>query len=353
MPTSGSEEWPESPARVPGSVAGARGLRLLVSLPALDEASTIAHVIGAIPREIAGISRVSVVVVDDGSTDETALLARAAGAFVIRHATRRGVGAAFHTALAHAREAGVDLFVTIDSDGQFDPADIPKLIAPVVAGEADFATASRFADPALEPEMPRMKRWGNRQVARIVSRLTGRHFHDVSCGMRCYNRHALLHLNLLGKFTYAHEVFLDLCFKGLRIVEVPISVRGEREYGSSRVASSLWRYAMHTLRILVGAYRDYQPIRFFGALALLLFTPAVLLELFFLGHYLATGRFSPHKWAGFTGAGLALLALMMLFTGMLGDMLNRHRIYLEELLYEQRRKAARAPDEAPPTARQP
>jgi hypothetical protein len=169
--------------------------------------------------------------------------------------------------------------------------------------------------------------------------------------MRCYNREAMLRLNLLGKFTYTHEVLLDLCFKGLRVVEVPIRVRGERAYGTSRVAGSLLRYAINTSRILVGAYRDYNPLRFFGTLAAALLVPAVGLELFFFGHYLATGRFSPHLWAGFLGAGLGGLSLLMVFMGMIGDMLNRHRVYLEELLYEQRRRRGERPPaelEGPP-----
>jgi glycosyltransferase involved in cell wall biosynthesis len=346
VPTTSSALRPDSSLSRLGSDPTSRPARLLVFLPALDEASTIAGVIDAIPRVIDGVAEVSVLVVDDGSGDDTSALARQAGAQVIRHDTPRGVGAAFHTALAHARALGVDLFVTIDADGQFDPQDIPRLIAPVLAGDADLATASRFLDPALSPEMPRIKRWGNRQVARIVSRLTGRRFRDVSCGMRCYSRRALLYLNPLGTFTYTHEVFLDLCFRGLPIVEVPIRVRGEREFGSSRVAKSLVRYALHTIRILVGSYRDYKPLRFFGAAAGLLFVPALLLELFLVGHYLSTGSFSPHKWAGFTGAGLALLAVLVAFMGMIGDMLNRHRVYLEELLYEQRRRNVEPSDPA-------
>ena len=347
MSTTSSAVRPESSLSRLGSGLTSRPARLLGSLPALDEASTIVSVIDSIPRAIDGVGEVQVLVVDDGSDDDTGVLASEAGAQVIRHDSPRGVGAAFHTALAHARALGVDLFVTIDADGQFDPGDIPRLIAPVLAGDADLATASRFVDPALEPEMPRIKRWGNRQVARIVSQLTGRRFHDVSCGMRCYSRRALLYLNPLGTFTYTHEVFLDLCFKGLPIVEVPIRVRGEREYGSSRVAGSLPRYAAHTIRILVGSYRDYKPLRFFGMAAGLLFAPAVLLEFFLLAHYLSTGSFSPHKWAGFTGAGLALLAVLVAFMGMIGDMLNRHRVYLEELLYEQRRRNVEHSDPPP------
>ena len=80
---------------------------------------------------------------------------------------------------------------------------------------------------------------------------------------------------------------------------------------------------------------------------LALFLPALLLELFFVGHYLATGSFSPHKWAGFSGAGLAVLALLVGFMGMIGDMLNRHRVYLEELLYEERRRGSADRGDAP------
>ena len=312
------------------------GLALLVALPALDEERTVARVIGAIPRQLPGVASVEVLVVDDGSTDRTAELARAAGARVLRHERSRGVGGAFQTALAHALASGVDLLVTIDADGQFDPGDIPALIAPVVGGEADFATASRFIDPSRAPRMPWVKRWGNRQMSRLVSRLAHQRFHDVSCGMRCYGRRAMQSLNPLGAFTYVQEVFLNLCFKGLRIAEVPIDVRGEREHGTSRVASSLWRYALFTSGILFRTYRDYRPMRFFGIIALLLLAPSLLLELFFFGHYALTGSFSPHKWAGFSGAALALLAVLVLAIGMLADQLNRHRVYLEELLYAQR-----------------
>jgi glycosyltransferase involved in cell wall biosynthesis len=341
----------DSPATLPDTGLSSARARLLVALPALDECATIAAIIRAIPRDLEGIGEVLVLVVDDGSSDDTARLASAAGAHVIRHEATRGVGAAFQTALSWARRSGVDYLVTIDADGQFDPGDIPRVMQAVLAGEADFATGSRFIDPALEPDMPRLKRWGNRQVARIVSGLTGRHFEDVSCGMRCYGREAMLRLNPLGKFTYTHEVLLDLCFKGLRVVEVPIQVRGERAYGESRVAGSLLRYAINTTRILVGAYRDYNPLRFFGALALGLFVPALLLESFFFGHYLAVGSFSPHKWAGFSGAGLGVLSLLMIFMGMIGDMLNRHRVYLEELLYEERRRSRGSSGEVPDDSR--
>jgi glycosyltransferase involved in cell wall biosynthesis len=328
-------ETPAQPAKsAPRQSPG--DLRLLVAIPALDEEGTIGDVIRGIPREIPGVRSVEVVVVDDGSTDRTSERATEAGARVIRHPRPRGVGAAFHSGLAYAIDRGADLIVSIDADGQFDPADIPALVDPVVSSRADFASASRFMNPALVPRMPLMKRWGNRVMSRLISRLAGQTFYDVSCGMRCYGRRAALQLHLLGRFTYTQEVFLNLAFKQLRIVEVPIAVRGEREFGDSRVAGNLWRYGLRTVQIIFRCYRDFHPLRFFGGIAVLMLLPALGLGSFLLLHYAFTGSFSPYKWTGFTAAALLFLSLLMLHMAVIGDMLNRHRIYLEELLYRQR-----------------
>jgi len=319
-------------------------LRLLVSLPALDEEATVAAVIRGVPRQIPGVASIEVLVIDDGSSDRTSERAVEAGARVIRHPIPRGVGAAFHSALAYGIDSGADLIVSIDADGQFDSADIPALIAPVLEGRADFATASRFKDPALEPEMPWVKRWGNRMMSRLISRLAGERFYDVSCGMRCYGRRAALQLHLLARFTYTQEVILNLAFKQLRIVEVPLRVRGEREHGESRVAASLWRYGLRSGQIIFRCYRDYRPLRFFGGIALALLLPAFGLAAFLLIHYAMTGGFTPHKWAGFAAIALAAVALLILQTGIIGDMLNRHRVYLEELLFRQRSEMRRGRD---------
>jgi glycosyltransferase involved in cell wall biosynthesis len=305
-------------------------------MPALNEEATIADTIRRIPPQMPGIGSFHVVVINDGSTDRTLDEAQAAGATVLSHGRPQGVGAAFQTGLAAALAMGADLVVSLDADGQFDPATIPALIEPVVAGLADFATASRFADAALVPPMPAIKRWGNHQMSRLISRLCGQEFHDVSCGMRCYNRRAAMSLNLIGAFTYTQEVFLNLTYKRMRMVEVPIAVRGQRRQGKSRVASSLFKYALNTSGIILRCYRDYQPMRFFGRLALAFMTPGAGLLVFLLVHYVRTGHFSPHIWAGFTGAGLFVFGLILLIIGLIGDMLNRHRIYLEELLYHVR-----------------
>ena len=320
----------------PGAKVSTAGLHLLVALPALNEEKTVGQVIQRVPRKIPGVRVVNVLVVDDGSDDRTVAEAERAGAVVIRHSATRGVGGAFQSAVAYGLDQGADLIVSLDADGQFDAADIPALIAPVVAGQADFATASRFKDPALTPRMTWSKLWGNRFMSRLISRLTGQKFYDVSCGMRCYHRRAALQLYLLARFTYTQEVFLNLASRQVRMVEVPIRVRGEREFGKSRVAHSLWRYAFRASVIIVRSYRDYWPLHFFGSIALALLVAAIGLGTFFLIHYARAGQFRPHTWAAVSAGACLGLAVMMLHIGLIGDMLNRHRIYLEELLYRQR-----------------
>ena len=204
--------------------------RLLVIIPALDESATIQRVIAGIPRHIEGISDIQVLVVDDGSNDNTAELARDAGAFVVSHSTNLGVGAAIQTGLGEAVRSGVDIAVNVDGDGQFDPQDIEKLVRPILDGRAEFVTASRFKDPALAPKMPWLKRRGNGWMSSLVSFLSRRKCHDVSCGFRAYSREVCLRLALQGRFTYTQETFLVLSFNLNSYCwrSPPISIQSDR-----------------------------------------------------------------------------------------------------------------------------
>ncbi len=314
-----------------------QGAYLLAVVPCLNEEKTIGSVVASIPREIEGIGRVEILVIDDGSTDATARLAREAGAEVVSHASNLGLGVAFRNAVGIAIAKGADIMVHIDGDGQFDPADIPTLIEPVVNNRADMVTASRFLQKDLVPTMPLVKRWGNSGVAFIVRLLSGKRFHDVSCGFRVFSRETLLRMNLFGSFTYTQESFLDLIFKGLTILEVPVKVRGVREFGKSRVASSIPRYAVRSLKIMLRAFVSYRPFRLFFWIAVSCLTIAFGF-LGFLGmHYLETGAFSPHIWAGFVGGSFGFLGFSTLIIGILSDMLVRIRLNQETILYHLKR----------------
>lgn len=325
--------------------------RLVVMMPALNESATIASVIERVPRDIEGIAEVEVVVIDDGSSDDTTSLARAAGAHVIRHGRNLGVGAALQSGLAHALRRRADIAVNIDSDGQFDPEDIRKLIVPVLEGRADMATASRFKDRALHPIMPWVKKMGNHGMAAIVSRICGERFYDVSCGFRAYSHETLLRLVLTGRFTYTQESFLVLSLNGFAIEEVPIPVRGVREHGKSRVASNLFRYGYNTLSIILAAVRNYRPAALFNAGAGMLALMSLGFAGFFLWHRIDAGKFWPHTWAGFVAAFLFGLAVLVFTMGQVAMMVARLRFVQDEQLYLVRRYLIRTEGdgEAPPS----
>ncbi|NQT85851.1 glycosyltransferase family 2 protein [bacterium] len=306
---------------------------LVVILPALNEDKTVASVIAGIPRDIPGVDRIEAIVIDDGSTDETAAAAGAAGARVVSHGRQRGVGVAFATGIDAALRRGADFIVNMDADGQFDPAGIPALLEPILSGRADFVTCTRFGKKEFEPDMPRIKRWGNAMMCRIINWVIwGQRFTDVSCGFRAYTRETALKLNLFGQFTYTQESFIDLASKGVRMVEAPLRVRGVREHGTSRVAGSLWRYGKNALLIILRSMRDVRPLQFFGMMAVGLLAFGLLCGLVVFGWWASTGHTSPLKSVLVGSATFLVLGFVVGVLALLADMMGRMRMTMEELL---------------------
>ena len=330
------QQLTDSPSKHNGGRSPAK--RLVVVLPALNEAASISQVIESIPRAMDGISDVRIVVVDDGSSDRTAELAAEAGAVVVSHRRNCGVGEAFATGIDQALRLGADIIVNMDADGQFSPRDIRLLIAPILHDGLGFVTCTRFGDANKVPEMPRLKLWGNRMMCRLINAITGGPgFTDVACGFRAYSRDTALRLNLYGSFTYTQESLIDLVSKNVAMTEVPLVVRGEREYGKSRVASNLWRYGFRTLTIILRTLRDWRPLTFFGSIALIFMAIGFGLVGFVGVWWLSTSQTSP--WTSLItlggtsfvmGIGFAVLALI-------ADQIGRGRRIQEQLLYLHRK----------------
>ncbi len=307
-------------------------MKLIIYMPALNEAENIQKVLSNLPRQLDHVDSIQYLVVDDGSTDGTASSARKAEAQVISHIRNRGVGAAFHSAVQFALENGGDILVGIDADGQFDPAEIPDLIAPLLENKADMVIGNRFRQ-GMPENMPPIKYWGNNQISKLVSSICRQHFQDVSCGYRAYNREALLHLNLFAEFTYTHETILSLVYQGFRVADHPIHVKYDPER-KSRVANSLPNYAAQTSKVILRVVLDYRPLRVFGSLGFVLMLIGIVFELFLFGHYTLTHVFSPYKSVGFIGLGFLIFGMLVLLIALVADMLNRLRINQDKILYQ-------------------
>lgn len=317
-------------------------MKLLIAIPALNEEATLASVIQSIPAHFEGIAALQVLVVDDGSRDCTVEIARQNGADVISHPVNCGVGAALQTAISFALDHDFDILVNIDADNQFNPKDIAKLVAPLIAGQAEMVSASRFCDPAMiPPNMPPIKQWGNKGMSWLISKLCGQKFYDVSCGFRAYSKQALLNLNIHSRFTYTQETFVDMVSKKIRILEVPVEVKyfDDRE---SRVAGNIWRYGLKTLTIIIKIYRDYFPMRFFGSIAAVFLLMAFIFGGLFFGHFLITGKFTGFLFAGFLSGFFMTMAVLFLILALALDMLDRIRMNQERILYRLKRQSSKS-----------
>jgi len=215
--------------------------RIAVVIPAKDEAATI----GAL---LDGISKVSVpghalhpIVVDDGSTDATAAIARGWGAEVVAHPENRGLGAAVRTGLRAAVASGAVAVAYLDADLEYAPEDIPKLVEPVLSGRADYVLGSRFLGGVRGMRLYR--RVGNYAFTALLVALTRARMTDGQTGMRAFSREAADRAEIVHDYNYAQVLTLDLLQKGFRLEEVPIRYR-VREHGESFVR---WSYPAKVL----------------------------------------------------------------------------------------------------------
>jgi len=305
-------------------------------MPALNEDKGLAKVIKNLPKKIEGIDRIKILVVDDGSTDSTVKVAKENGADVVSHNVNKGVGSAFQSAVQYALENHTDILVSIDADRQFNSDQISEIIQPLLKDKADMVTGNRFKN-GMPENMPKSKYWGNIQMSKLISLISGQKFRDVSCGFRAYNRKALLRLNLFGAFTYTQETIMDMVFKELRVIEFPVDViyfKGRR----SRVAGSIVKYAVRTSKIILKTLRDYKPMWFFGGMGGISMVIGLVFEIFMFTHYFLIGKFTPYKSFGFIGFGFLIFGLLLVVVGLLADMFNRVRINQERILYELKRE---------------
>jgi glycosyltransferase involved in cell wall biosynthesis len=318
-------------------------MKLVINIPCYNEEKTLPLVLNELPKEIKGISEIEVQIVDDGSTDKTAEVARKYGVTVVRHKHNRGLGVAFKTGINAALKSGADIIVTIDADGQFDAGDIPKLVKPIQDGECDVVTCSRFLPESVVIDMPYIKKLGNFGFTALINKLTGSKFTDTQCGFRSYSREAALRMNLKGGFTYTQESFLDLVEKGMQIKEIPSRVKYFKTR-KSHISGKLVKYGLRSLKIIMKAVRDIHPLTFFGApgftILLFGFIGALYSFIYYITH-LMTGKI---KMLFSVSVFLMIFGLSLVIIALLADMLKRVTSNQEEILFRLKKQEYKRTD---------
>ena len=226
-------------------------LKLIVAIPAFNEEDVLSSVLKNLRRNLSKERDCQILVVNDGSTDNTKNVAIASGAdIVVSHKKNRGVAQAYRTAIRAALEFGADIICTIDGDGQFDCREIPSLIEPIKAGKADLVIGSRFIDSKLSMNIPTMNRVFNKLMAMLVSLIIRKQIHDTESGFRAISKTAAADLNLLGLVSFSNDMILDVSAKKHKIMEVPVTVKYYDER-VSRVIKGFVKYGFKSLCLIV------------------------------------------------------------------------------------------------------
>lgn len=313
-------------------------MKLVIIIPCYNEEKTLPSVLKSIPKKIPGIKKIEIVVIDDGSTDKTALVAEKNKAIVITHKTNQGLGTAFRSGIDMALLRNADIIVNIDGDGQFNPQDIKKMIKPILHNEADVVTGTRYKSYLSYNLRNRtLKNIGNNFFTFLINKITNSHFTDVSCGFRAYSKTAALKLSLFGHFTYTHEVFKDLIHKRFIIKEIPIKVAPNRKNGTSKISRNLINYGFSALKIIFRSFRDHEPLNFFGIPGIFIIMVGLCFNLVFIVGWILTEQTGPYKTYGMIGGFLDIIGFLVFVLALIADMIGRVKEVEEEILYQIRK----------------
>ena len=302
-------------------------MRIVVTIPAYNEAADIAAMIREIPRSIPGIDAVQVLVVDDGSADETALLAEQTGAdWVLRNPRNMGLAYTFQRALLEALRRGADIVVNTDADNHYDQSAIPDLIEPIREGRADIVVGSRLLDTV---DMPAANRYGNRVGNFVMQRMLGIPGIDVSTGFRAYSKEAALRMVVFSTHTYTHETLLSALDQRMVIEHRPIAARSVSR--PSRLIKSVPRHVASAGTTIGRSFLLYRPLHAYLVAGLLIGLIGALPILRFLIEF-ARGDGEGHVQSLVLGAAALYIAGQIVLAGLQEPAIRANRRLLQEAL---------------------
>lgn len=303
-------------------------MRLMVQIPCLNEATTLPETIARIPREIQGVDVVQVIVVDDGSTDGTSIIAKKSGAdYVIRHRQNRGLAEAFKTGLDACLQLGADIIVNTDGDGQYLGSDIPSLIAPILDGEAEIVIGDRETFTVAHFSLT--KRVLQKTGSWIVRKLSGVQIPDAVSGFRAFSRDAAFQLNVVNSFSYTIETVMQIGDRRIAVTSVPIG--SNRVMRKSRLFRSVPEFLRKSATVILRSYAMYRPLGAFAAISALVSLFGSIPIFRFLYFYFS-GDSSGRIQSLVLGSALLCIGFMTLVVGIIGDLVACNRRLIENTL---------------------
>jgi glycosyltransferase involved in cell wall biosynthesis len=299
--------------------------KLIIQIPCLNEADSLPATLAALPRRIDGIDTIEFLVIDDGSRDGTAQVARQWGVHhVVRHRRNRGLAAAFRSGIDAALAAGADIIVNTDADGQYEGADIALLVQPILLGQADIVVGDRGV--ANNQHFGPFKRLLQRLGSAVVQRLAGAHVSDAVSGFRAISREAARRINITTEFSYTTDMLIQAGRKRMAIATVPIRTHETKR--PSRLFKSIPGFIGQTGVTIMRAYTTHNALRVFVGTGLLTAVLGAVPILRFVWFWLI-GQGDGHVQSLVIGGALLMLGTITAVMGILADLIATNRKLLE------------------------
>jgi glycosyltransferase involved in cell wall biosynthesis len=309
-------------------------MKLIIQIPCWNEEEQLPATLADLPREVPGFDVVEWLVIDDGSTDRTVEVARANGVdHIVRLTNNKGLAAGFQAGLDAGLKLGADVIVNTDADNQYDARDIPALVAPIVAGDADMVVGDRqvMGIEHFSPLKKRLQRLGSE----VVRRASQTDVPDTTSGFRAYNREAAIQMAVVSKFTYTLETIIQAGKLLVAIDHVPIRTNDKTR--ESRLFPSMWSYVRRNSVSIFRIYSQYEPLRIFMSVAAVIALVAVIVWGRWAYFAIFEGDSAGHVQSLILGAVLFNAAMLLGALGVLGDILSSQRT-MTQRVYERVRR---------------
>ncbi|HEU4703451.1 MAG TPA: glycosyltransferase family 2 protein [Conexibacter sp.] len=296
-------------------------MKLIIQIPCFNEEKTLPLTLADLPREVAGFDAVEWLIIDDGSSDRTIEVARAHGVdHIVKLTNNKGLAAGFQAGLDAALKLGADVIVNTDADNQYDGRDIPKLVAPIVAGEADMVVGDRQVEQIehfspLKKSLQKLGSWVVRQASETT-------VPDTTSGFRAYNREAALQMQVVSRFTYTLETIIQA--GKLLVATDHVPVRTNPKTRESRLFPSMGAYVRRNAISIFRIYAQYEPLKvFWGAAAVMALAATAVWGRFLVSWIQGEG--AGHVQSLILGAVLFIGAMLLGALGVIGDLLAAQR----------------------------
>ena len=303
-------------------------MRVFVQIPCLNEEETLPLVLATIPRSIDGVDEVEILIVDDGSTDNTVEVAQRLGVtHIVRHSRNMGLARSFADGVNYALAHGADIVVNTDGDNQYPQEMIPQLVRPLLDGEADIAIGDR--QTAKIAHFSWFKKRMQKVGSRVVNHASGTALPDAASGFRAYSREALYRLNVVTQFSYCMETIIQAGNKRLRITSVPVTTNPKTR--ESRLFKNIWQHMFKSGTAIIRSYLMFKPYVILGWIAAVMGIVGIIPLIRFLIFWFM-GESQGHIQSLVLGSSLTVGSLLAIAILIIADLQRTNRVLVEDAL---------------------